>query len=308
MDTRGGNALGVVLAYHHVLLYYYLAGVGIDYILGGEAAHDTVFEGFDLLLAAHYVGYFHTADILAAGGEAVVLTHNHVLRYVDQTAGQIARVRSTQCGICQRFTRAVCRKEEFQYAQAFAEVCLYRQLYDLTRRRSHQAAHTGQLTNLVHGASGTGRRHHVDGVVVVHYLAYAGSNIVGRVLPDVDDRLIALVLGQKTAAELTLDLLYLLLRLGQYFGLIRRHANVGNRHGDGEARRIIVAHGLDVIQHFAGSSNAVRAEAAVADLAQILLAYQFVYFQREHGIHVVGVALYKAHILRNDLVEYHAAQ
>ena len=47
-------------------------------------------------------------------GSAVIAANDNVLRYVNQSAGQVTGVRSTQSGICQTFTRASRGLEVFQ--------------------------------------------------------------------------------------------------------------------------------------------------------------------------------------------------
>ena len=80
---------------------------------------------------------------------AVGLADDHVLRHVDQTAGQVAGIRGLERGIRQALARAVRRDEVLQHVQAFAEVRRDRRLDDFARRLGHQTAHTGELANLL---------------------------------------------------------------------------------------------------------------------------------------------------------------
>ena len=77
-------------------------------------------------------------------------------RDVDQTAGQITGVGGTKRRIGQALTGAAGGDEVLQNAQAFTEVRLDGDLDGLTGGVRHQAAHTGELTDLVHGATGAG--------------------------------------------------------------------------------------------------------------------------------------------------------
>ncbi len=69
----------------------------------------------------------NAANLLVAGGEAVDLADDDVLRHVDQTAGQVTRVGGPQGGIGQSLAAAV-REEELKNGQALAEVRLDGQL------------------------------------------------------------------------------------------------------------------------------------------------------------------------------------
>jgi hypothetical protein len=71
-----------------------------------------------------------------------------ILRDVDQTAGQVTRVRRLQRRVGQTLAGAVRRVEVLENGQAFLEVRDDRRLDDFTRRLGHQAAHAGELTHL----------------------------------------------------------------------------------------------------------------------------------------------------------------
>ncbi len=97
-------------------------------------------------------------------GAAVVRPHDAVLRHVDQTAGQVARVRRLERRVRQTLARAVGGVEVLQHGQAFLEVRDDRRLDDLARRLGHQAAHPAQLLHLRRRATRPGVGHHVDRV------------------------------------------------------------------------------------------------------------------------------------------------
>ena len=87
-----------------------------------------------------------------------------VLRHVDQTARQVARVRGLQRGVGQTLAGAVRRVEVLEHREAFLEVRDDRALDDLARGLGHQAAHAGKLAHLRGRAARAGVRHHVDRV------------------------------------------------------------------------------------------------------------------------------------------------
>ena len=89
---------------------------------------------------------------------------DHVLRHVDQAAGQVARVGGLERGVGQALARAVGRDEVLEHREALAEVRADRRLDDLARRLGHQAAHAGQLADLLLAAAGARVGHDVDRV------------------------------------------------------------------------------------------------------------------------------------------------
>src|SRR5579864_1409899 len=98
---------------------------------------------------------------------AVELTDDHVLRDVDETPRQVARVGGAERGVCETLARTVGRDEVLEHRQAFHEVGLDRALDDLALRIRHQTAHAGELAKLCERAAGTRVGHHVDRVQLV---------------------------------------------------------------------------------------------------------------------------------------------
>ena len=102
---------------------------------------------------------------LDAGGRTAVLGRDDaVLRHVDQTPRQVARVGGLERRVGEALARAVRRVEVLEHRQAFLEVRDDRALDDLARRLRHQAAHAGELTHLRRRTARSGMRHHVDRV------------------------------------------------------------------------------------------------------------------------------------------------
>ena len=85
---------------------------------------------------------------------AVLLADDDFLRDIDQTAGQVTGVSGTQSGIGQTLTSASGGDEVFQDIQALTVVGADRHLQRLTGSIGQQAAHTGQLLDLVHRTTG----------------------------------------------------------------------------------------------------------------------------------------------------------
>ena len=111
-----------------------------------------------------FTAFNQRLDSQAIGRAAVVLCDHQILRDVDETTCQVARVGRFQCRISQTFTRTVCRDEVLQHIQAFAEVRRDRRLDNRAVWLGHQAAHASKLTNLRRRAAGARIRHHVNSV------------------------------------------------------------------------------------------------------------------------------------------------
>jgi hypothetical protein len=136
-----------------------LAGRRVLDVLGRETAQDAGAQRDQ-----HVAAFDHGAQGDAPRGAAVFLDDDAVLRDVDQTTGQVARVGGLQRGVRQALTGAVGRVEVLLNGQAFLEVRDDRGLDDLAGGLGHQAAHAAQLLHLGLRTTGAGVGHHVDGV------------------------------------------------------------------------------------------------------------------------------------------------
>ena len=142
-----------------------------------------------------------------------IFVDDHVLRRVDEFAGQITGVRGLQRRIGQTFARAVRRDEVFEHAQSFAEVRGDRTLDDFARRFGHQTAHAGELFHLLPIAARAGIHHQEDRIqflatlVVFEGAEHDVRDFVTGVRPDVDDLVVTLAVGDDAVAILLLDLL-----------------------------------------------------------------------------------------------------
>ena len=144
------------------------------------------------------------ADHDALGGVAVFLTDDDLLRDVDKAAGQVAGVGGTQSGIGQALAGATGGDEVFEDVEALAVVRADRHFQRFAGGVGQQAAHTGQLLDLVHGAAGAGVGHHIDGVALVVGAQVGGKRVrdfLGGFLPDGDGLLVALLIGDQAAVE-----------------------------------------------------------------------------------------------------------
>ncbi len=150
-----------------------------------------------------------------AVGPAVLLADDQLLRDVDQTPRQVAGVGRPQRGVGQALAGAVRRDEVLEHRQALAEVRLDRARDDLALRVGHQATHARDLADLHDVPPGSRVGHHVDRVGLSELRLHRDLDLVGRLGPDRDQLLAALVVGDDALAVLHLDLLGLLLVLVQ---------------------------------------------------------------------------------------------
>ena len=201
-----------------------------------------------------FVAFVNRFDRDAVHRAAIHLVDDHVLRRVDEFAGEITGIRRLQRGVGQTFAGAVRRDEIFEHAQAFAEVRRDRPLDDFAGRLRHQSAHTGELLHLL-AISARARIHHQeDGVqflatlVVFESAEHDVRDFVAGVRPDIDDLVVALAVRDDALAILLLDGLDLLvgiLQLGLFF---LRNDHVGNSDGNSRLGRFRESEFLQAIE------------------------------------------------------------
>ena len=126
-----------------------LAGIGVDHGLEGHPADNPVDERLDDLAVLD-----DSRDADALQGAAVVLVDDDFLGDVHQLAGQIAGVGRFQGRVRQALPGAVRGDEVLQHVQPLPEVGDDGRLQDLAGGLGHQAAHPGQLPDLLLVAAG----------------------------------------------------------------------------------------------------------------------------------------------------------
>ena len=138
-----GQQVDLLVAEHRVVADDHLARFGITEIVDQIPAAEAFGQRLDHFVAFADVVYFDTVV-----GAAVLLADDDVLRYVDQTAGQIPGVSRTQGGVRQALAGAAGGDEVLQDVQAFTVVGADRHLDGTAGGVGDQAAHTGQLADL----------------------------------------------------------------------------------------------------------------------------------------------------------------
>ena len=246
------NALGIdqfhrIFVEQGAVLKHRFLGFRIHHIGCRHATQNTITQGFDDLTTLDQRPH---GD--AIRGAAIVNDDHEVLGHIHQSAGQVTRVCSLQCGIGQALSCAVRRDEVLQHVQAFAEVGRDRGLDDRTVRLGHQSAHSRKLANLRRRTSRTRVGHHVDRVkrlllldlafAILHRFAlqllhHGLADVIARFAPDIDHLVVTLALGDQARHVLLFDLFHLRFGFGENPHLARWDQHVVDRNRDAPAGR-----------------------------------------------------------------------
>ena len=183
-----------------------LAGERVHHVVQRHAAEDAVSQRLDDLAALDQRRHPDAVE-----RPAVQLGDDHVLGHVHQPAREVAGVGGLERRVRQPLARAVGRDEVLEDRQPLAEVGGDGGLDDLARRLGHQAAHPGQLADLLAAAARAGVGHHehrveLAFVLPLDLLEHLVRDVLGHVGPDVDDLVVALALGDQAVLVLLLDL------------------------------------------------------------------------------------------------------
>src|SRR5213076_396674 len=142
--------------------------------------------------------FVNSLDPYPVGGAAILLANDNVLRDIHELAGHVTRVSGLEGGIGEAFARAVRGNEVFEDGEALAEVRENRLLNDVARGLGHEAAHTGELPDLLTITARAGVHHQGNGIVLLLALVvlegaqHDVGNLVGAMGPDINDLVVAL--------------------------------------------------------------------------------------------------------------------
>ena len=195
---------------------------------------------------------------------------------VHQTTGQVTRVGGTKSGVRQTLSGAVGVDEVLQHRQALAERGLDRPRDELTLRVGHQTLHAGQRAGLGEVTRGTGVDDRDDRVVLRVVLPQRLADLFGGVLPDLDQRLVALVVVERAALVLLLDPVGFLLVAVEDLLLLRRHQHVGHRHSDTRSGGPVEAGVLELVHGLRDHDHRVALGQVVDDRGLHLLVHLLV--------------------------------
>src|SRR5690606_35185602 len=204
--------------------------LGVDRVLGEGAREHRV---LDVLVAHQLVADLRRdPDLETLRRAAVVFTDDDILRDVDETTREVARVRSTQSGVGETLTvRGDDRTSD-----------------RLTLRVGDEATDTRDVSDLQPVTAGARRHHPVDVVVLGVARLHGPGDLVGRVGPDVDELLAARRVVDETLVVLGLDLGGLLLVLRYDRRLVLRRDDVRERDGHTRTRGPVEARVLDAVE------------------------------------------------------------
>ncbi len=183
----------------------HVAGLGVLDVDGQVAG---VGGGLDVLVLDDATVVELDADDLAQAtlGAAVVLTDDDVLRHVDETTREVAGVGRPQRGVGETLAGAVRRDEVLEHRQTLAEVRLDRARDDLALRVGHQTTHTGDLADLSHVSASARVDDHVDRVGLLERRLHRLRDLDRGGVPDLDELLATLLVGDQAPLVLLLDL------------------------------------------------------------------------------------------------------
>ena len=279
--------------------------VFIPDIFAGIAAGNAVLQALNGFVSIHERLDRHPwDDILACS--TVLLADDQLLRYIDHSSGQVTRVSRAECRIGKSLAGAVCRHEVFQNVQTFTEIGLDRKFDGVALGIRHQAAHAGQLLDLLVGTAGTGIGHHEDIVVLVHVADHNLGQFFIDLGPGCDNGAVAFLLRQQTSAEILGNLIHRVLALLHQLVLLFRHDDVSNGNSHGRLRRIMISDGLDQVEHFGCLESPVNVDASLQNLLELLLGHHEIDLKLE--LIARNGAIHVAEILWNDLIEQETAE
>ncbi len=223
----------------------------------------------------------------AAESTAILFTYNNVVSHIDQTTGKITGVGSFQSGVGKTLTGTVGRDKVFQHRQTFLEVRQNRVLDNLATfssgllRFRHKTTHTGQLTNLVLRTTGTRIKHHEHRVETLVSLGHLLHKHVGKtrihMRPDIDNLVVAFVVGDETHRIVVHHFLNLLVTLLHNLLLFRRDDNVTEVERQTATECHVVTHVLDVVKELGRTGDTAFLDNLADDVTQRFLGNQLVH-------------------------------
>src|SRR5437773_1864579 len=247
-----------------------------------HATHQALAQRLDDVLALLQRRHLEAED-----GAAIFFGDRDVLRHVDQPARQIPRVRGLQRCVGEALPRAVGRDEVLEHRQAFAEVRLDRTLDDLADaagqlllRLRHQAAHAGELPDLVARAPAPGVEHHEHRVEpalgALHGLHHGVRDVVVRVRPGVDHLVVTLAEGDLAGGVRPLEPLDPALGVVQQARLLGRDLQVLDADRHAAHGGVAEAELLQVIEELHRAREPGAPVAVEHQLRQVALAHHLV--------------------------------
>src|SRR5205807_7162300 len=176
----------------------HIAFVVLD-LLKRDAAYDAVTQRLDDI-----AGFNDGTDVNPVHGAAILLTDDYILGHIHKAAGQVTGVRGLERRICKALTGAVRGNKVLQHSETLTEVGSNGRLNDFAGRLGHEAAHAGELANLLFRTTGAGISHDVDGIQLadllqlLHVAEHFVGDFFGHVRPDFDHLVVTFAIGDSS--------------------------------------------------------------------------------------------------------------
>ena len=259
-----------------------LPGFGVSHIGRWTAAEDALAEGLEEALLQRL------PDPDAGGRAAVVLGDDHVLRDIDEAAGEVAAIGGAQGGVGQPLAGTVGGDEVLQHREPLAERRTDGELDNAAGGVTHEAPHSGHLGDLADVALGTADGHEVHTTVFAEPILDDVLDAVCGLPPDGHRLVVPLLVGDEPQVVLLIDLGDVSIGLSQELLLLSGDFEVVHGDGDAGLGGVLEAQILHVIDHIGG----VDAVQPMATLGHELL----------HRL-LVHEVVAEAEFFREDLVE-----
>ena len=224
--ARFNDLLGVKLVNDLIAADYYFT-ILVNEVFNKVTTYKTLCKRLD-----HFLAFLDVADLDALGSSTVMLVDNNFLRNVNKTTGKVTRVSGSQSGIGKTLTSTLRRNEVFENVKSFTIVSLDRNLNGTTRGVGDKSTHTCQLLDLVDATTSSRVSHHPDRIVLIKVCGKRIRNKLCGFCPGVDNKLIALLVGEEASVILLSNFNDSLVCLSNELFLLGRNLSVANRNGD----------------------------------------------------------------------------
>ena len=212
------------------------------------------------------VSIFDSACGQTTEGTTVFLIDDHVVRYIDQTTGQITGIGSLQSGIGKTLTGTVGRDEVLQHGHSLFEVCEDRVLDIGTgvgrtglQRLTHDTTDTCQLFDLLLVTTSTGIHHHVNGVKALvstlHMIHQNRGHLAVDLLPSINYLTVTLIIGNLTFVIEFGNLIHDLVTLINEGFLLLRDKNIIEVEGQTTTECTVVTQVFNIIEELSCASH-----------------------------------------------------
>ena len=231
-------------------------------IMHGNTTEDTEGQGRDGMT----VSILDSARRQTTEGTTVLLIDDDIMRYIDETTGEVTGIGGLQSGIRQTLTGTVGRDEVLEHGHTLFEVREDRVLDFRTcigstclQRLGHNTTDTGELLDLLLVTTGTGVHHHVNGVESViglfHVLHQDVLQVLIDFLPCIDGSTITLIVRQHTVVITLVDLIDIgVTLLGKRF-LLLGNEDIVQVEAQSTLESAVVTEVLDIIEELRRTSH-----------------------------------------------------